>query len=178
MSIRFQRSCDFIAETAEVENVMQRIVGDDSVKTVLWKGERIEICDDPIRLYLKIQPLCPRACPVNALYTEINGCQIHSTRSELECEVSFAAAEFEHAWPIGDRTLKKMPVFIAKKDLEELWIMPDLGILGILPHLAPVAGFFGNEFIVLLRAHLKKTLSNNVLGETLQHRIVSQRDTE
>ena len=61
-----------------------------------------------------------------------------------------SAAEFENARSVGERAIKKMPVFLAEEDFEKLRIMPDLRILRVLSDLAPVARLLGYEFIVVL----------------------------
>jgi hypothetical protein len=53
-------------------------------------------------------------------------------RPEKSCDqISFTTAEFENARTMGKCAVKKMPVSLAKEDLKELRIMPDLGIFRV-----------------------------------------------
>jgi hypothetical protein len=146
---------------------MKRIVCDDAVKPVLRQWECIEIRDDPVWLALKSEPPCSNASPLYALGAEINGRQIHSARGELECQITLPAAEFENTWSIGERAIKKSPVFLAKENLEELRIMPDLGILRVLPDLAPVARLLSYQLIVVLRFSHRVCARQGTKGEEM-----------
>ncbi len=139
---------NLIAETVELEYVMQRIVRKDAVIRLGGKGDRIEIIDQERRGPAGGRLPRLEGGSLDALCAQIDGRDPEAVLGEFDRQVSFAAAELEDVRTGCGRSLDEISVPFPEEDFKKLLIVPDLRILRILLNLAPMLRFLLYELTI------------------------------